>query len=57
MPFQLKGVAIDTELCMLREAIVEEATDTSLAAFLFFAALPLLDTSKDEFYSSGSGWG
>ena len=57
LPFQLKGVAIDTELCMLREAIVEEATDTSLAAFLFFAALPLLDTSKDEFYSSGSGWG
>ena len=47
LPFQTKGVAIETELCLPREADGRAAT--AAAASLFFAALPLLDTSKDGF--------
>ena len=51
-PFQLKGIAEETELCLPRDAIEElEAAGGAgapLEAFLFFAALPLLDTSKDK---------
>ena len=51
-PFQLKGIAEETELCLPRDAIEElEAAGGAgapLEAFLFFAALPLLDTARDK---------
>ena len=51
-PFQLKGIAEETELCLPRDAIEElEAAGGAgapLEAFLFFAALPLLDITKDQ---------
>lgn len=55
LPFQTKGVAIETELCLPREVADGEGGDTQLAASLFFAALPLLDTSKDGFYGEELG--
>ena len=53
MPFQIAGIAIETELCVPHDAINEAQVDASLAALLFFAALPLIDTSKDEFFEGG----
>ena len=51
-PFQIKGIAEETELCLPRDAIEElEAAGGAgapLEAFLFFAALPLLDTARDK---------
>ena len=51
-PFQIKGIAEETELCLPRDAIEElEAAGGAgapLEAFLFFAALPLLDITKDQ---------
>ena len=50
-PFQLEGIAIETELHLPRDVESADGRDaSSLAALLFFAALPLLDTSKDTFY-------
>ena len=56
--FQTKGVAAETEL-RVPDAIGLEAADgvvsAPLAALLFFAALPLLDTSRDEYAGRGGG--
>ena len=64
LPFQMKGIAVETELRLPRDAI--EATNAHggdhaslpapIAASLFFAALPLLITSKDTFYEPGEGY-
>ena len=57
-PFQLKGIAVDTEIRVPQKALeaADGGVDPSLAAFLFFAVLPLLATNRDAFYAPGDAY-